>query len=376
MKKKFDLKNSPWMTVWETTQACDIACREYGDAIQPQSDPLELDKEEARRLIQEIASLRPRIFLLNGADPLKRQDIFDLIKLAARLDLHPILAAQATPLLTRDAIFRLKQAGLSRLVLTLDGSSSELHDLIAGVHGSYARTIEATQWAEHARLPFQITTHLCERNFHDLEAMAALIKPFRATQWNIAFPVPRHAAQLEEMPSGRQFEDAFERIYRLAQSVPFKIRTSEAQHYRRYVLQQQAQARANASEQPARFDDGIPGILPLNEDHASIFISHTGEIYPGATIPVAVGNVRIQKLSDIYRDSKILNSLRDRANLKGKCGLCGFNQVCGGSRGRAFTVNGDLFMEDPSCIYRPPAPARVRNASPLRMPPVKIAAEP
>jgi len=373
MKTKIDTKSTPWITIWETTQASDIACRDYGDWIQSEPSPLELTTQEAEQLIREISELQPRIFVFAGADPLKRQDVNHLVRYAAVRGLHPILAARATPLLTRDAVFELKQEGLSRLSFTLDGSTAELHDLITGVYGSYARTIEATQWAEEARLPFQITTHLCERNLHDLEPLAALLKPFRVAQWNVIFPVPSRPGEIEELPSAAEFEDAFVRLYQLAQNVPFKIKTTEAPHYRRYVLQQQAQARAQGPAEPPQFSEGIPGILPVNEERATLFIAHTGEVYPCASLPVVAGNVRIQNLGEIYRGSKILESLHDVANLKGKCSMCAFKQVCGGSRARAFAINKDAFMEDPSCIYHPPQPVRVSANPPETLPPVEFA---
>ena len=375
MTTKIDTKKSPWIVIWETTQACDISCPDYGDWIQSEASPLELNTQEAEQLIREASELQPRIFVFAGADPLKRQDINHLVAYAAHHGLHPILAARATPLLTRDAIFNLKQAGLSRLSLTFDGSTAELNDLITGIYGSFARTLEATQWAEAARLPFQVTSHIGERNLHDLEGLAALLKPFRIAQWNVVFPVPARPAELEELPSAGQFEDAFARLYKMAQHVPFKIKTTEAPHYKRYVLQQQAQARAEGPGRPPQFEEGIPGILPVNEERASLFIAHTGEVYPCASLPIVAGNVRIQKLGEIYRQSKVLDSLHDVSNLKGKCSTCGFKQICGGSRARALAVNKDVFQEDPGCIYHPPQPVRARTGSPETMPPVKVTAD-
>ena len=375
MKTKIDTKKTPWIAIWETTQACDIACLDYGDWIHAEPSPLELTTQESEQLLREVSELRPRIFVFAGADPLKRPDIYQLVRYAADRGLHPILAARATPLLTRDAVFDLKEAGLSRFSFTLDGSSAELHDLITGVYGSFARTIEATQWAEEARLPFQITTHLGERNMHNLEKLATLLKPFRIAQWNVVFPVPARPTQLEELPSAGQFEEAFARLYKVAQHVPFKIKTTEAPHYRRYVLQQQAQARAEGPGHPPQFEEGIPGILPVNEDRATLFIAHTGEVYPCASLPIVAGNVRIQKLREIYRRSKVLDSINDVGNLKGKCSTCAFKQICGGSRARALAVNKDVFMEDPACIYQPPQPTRVRTGSPESLPPVKIAVD-
>ncbi|HEY2117025.1 MAG TPA: radical SAM protein [Candidatus Angelobacter sp.] len=368
MKTNFDVNKTPFIAIWETTQACDVACLDYGDWIQPGPDPLELSTDEAGQLIDEVAELRPPIFVITGADPLKRADIYRLIQHAALRDLHPVLVLPATPLLTGDAIAELKHAGLSRLVLSLDGSNAELHDLICGVHGSFERTMEAIQWADQWKLRYQITTHFSELNLHDLENLAALLKKLRISQWSVAFPVPGNAIELEETPSARQFEEAFARLYALAQKVPFKIKTSEAPHYRRYVLQQQARARGAGATEPRQFEDGIPGIMPVNEERGTAFISHTGEVYPCASLRITGGNVRVQKLADIYRSSQVFTLLRDPRHLAGKCGECSFKQVCGGSRARAYAINADMFREDPACIYRPLSPVAVRNDLPEPLP--------
>jgi radical SAM protein with 4Fe4S-binding SPASM domain len=373
MKSNFAVNETPLIIIWETTQACDVACLDYGDWIQSEPDPLELSTQEAEQLIDEVAAMRPPILVLTGADPLKRSDICHLVRYASQRHLHPILALPATPLLDRDAIASLKHAGLSRLALSLDGSSAELHDLICGVYGSFARTMDAIQWADQWRLPYQITTRFCQSNLHDLEHMASLLKTLRVSRWSVAFPVPASAAQLEETPSPGQFEEAFARIYALAQKLPFKIKTSEAPHYRRYVIQQQARA-AGATEAPL-FAEGIPGILPVNEERGTLFISHTGEVYPCPALPVTGGNVRVQKLADIYRSSQVFNLLRDAGNLTGKCGDCVFKQVCGGSRARAYAMNADMFREDPACIYRPLAPVAVRRDFPGTLPEESAAIE-
>jgi AdoMet-dependent heme synthase len=372
MKNNFDVNTTPVIAIWETTQSCDVPCLDYGDWVQPETDPLELCTEEARKLIDEVAELCPPMFVMTGADSLKRADIYELVRYAAMRGLHPFLAVSATPLLTPDALAELKHAGLSRLILSLEAATPELHDLVCGVHGSFARTMDAIQWAEHWKLPYQITTHLSERNLHELENLAALLKTMRIKQWNVSFPVASRPDEFEEMPSAGQFEGAFARLYTLAQKVPFKIKTSEAPHYRRYVLQQQVRERAVAGQ---RFQQGIPGIMPVNEDRGMLFISHTGEVYPCPGLRVSAGNVRVFNLAEIYRSSQVFTLLRDHANLTGKCGECAFKGVCGGSRARAYAIQGDMFTEDPSCIYRPTALARVRNSVVQTLPPEKVAVE-
>jgi AdoMet-dependent heme synthase len=196
----------------------------------------------------------------------------------------------------------------------------------------------------------------------------------RTKQWNVSFPVPATPAQLEKTPSAGQFEGTFARLYALAQKVPFKIKTSEAPHYRRYILQQQARERANVAE-GQQFRDGIPGIMPVNEDRGTLFVSHTGEVYPCPGLHVSAGNVRVVNLAEIYRSSQVFTLLRDQVNLTGKCGECAFKGVCGGSRARAYAIHGDMFTEDPSCIYRPTALAAVRNSLPQTLPSAKVAVE-
>lgn len=374
MKNNFDVNTTPVIAIWETTQSCDVPCLDYDEWIQPETDPLELSTEEAQKLIDEVAELCPPIFVMNGADPLKRADIYGLVRYASVRGLHPFLAVPATPLLTPDALAELKHSGLSRLILSLDAATPELHDLVCGVHGSFARTMDAIQWAQQWKLPYQITTHLCERNLHELENLAALLATLRIKQWSVSFPVPSTPAQLEETPSAGQFEGAFARLYTLSKTVPFKIKTSEAPHYRRYVLQQQARERANVAERQ-QFKEGIPGILPVNEDRGTLFISHTGKVYPCAGLHVSAGNIRVVNLTEIYRSSQVFTLLRDQVNLTGKCGECAFKGVCGGSRARAYAINGDMFTEDPSCIFRPTALAGVRNSMPQRLPSEKVAVE-
>jgi MoaA/NifB/PqqE/SkfB family radical SAM enzyme len=121
MKNTFDLNKSPMVIIWETTQACDIACLDYGDWIQPDPDPLELSTYEAEQMLDEVAEVQPPIFVMTGADPLKRDDIFDLVRYAALRHLRPVVVLPATPRLNRDAIADLKHAGVSRVVLNLDG---------------------------------------------------------------------------------------------------------------------------------------------------------------------------------------------------------------------------------------------------------------
>jgi AdoMet-dependent heme synthase len=353
MKNNFDLDQTPLVVIWEVTRACDLACFHCRASAQPGRNPLELSTIEGKKLIDDIAQLDPPIFIFTGGDPLKRPDIYELVEYAASKCLHPAMTPSATPLLNWDSLMHLKQAGLRRLALSLDGPTPEMHDSFRGVTGSFARTLKAMYWANSIGLPVQINTTVSRRNINELENILTVVGDFRIVMWSLFFMVPTGRAEATDLPSAAEFERAFAEIYRLAQNVPFKVKTTEAQHYRRYLLQQRR--RKNPAESP---DQGVPGILPVNEGKGFMFISHTGEVQPSGFLPMSAGNVRHASVTDIYRDSELFRRLRDTDNLQGKCGDCEFRELCGGSRARAYALNGNAFAEDPSCIYVPSARAK------------------
>src|SRR5689334_4688085 len=198
MNLEFDLNKRPLVVIWETTQACDLACFHCRACVQPRRHPLELTTAEGERLIDEMADLRPPILIFTGGDPLKRPDIYHLVRYAAERKLHPAMTPSATPLLTSPAIQELKRAGLARLALSLDGSVPELHDKFRGVTGSYARTLEAIYWANEYRLPIQVNTTATRRNLHDLQNIANLLKNFKLVLWSVFLLVPTGRGQMED----------------------------------------------------------------------------------------------------------------------------------------------------------------------------------
>jgi radical SAM protein with 4Fe4S-binding SPASM domain len=259
------------------------------------------------------------------------------------------LTPSATPLLTRDTIFRLKESGLMRLALSLDASTAEMHDGFRGVPGSYQQTLNAVQWCHEAELPVQVNTTVSRYNLSDLDNMIELLRSVRVVLWSVFFLVPTGRAQFSQMLSPEEHELVFARLYTASKRVKFHIKTTEGQHYRRYVLQQKAKA-AESRTQEELIAHAPKGV---NDGKGFMFVSHTGEVYPSGFLPLSAGNVLWEPLPEIYRNSPLFLALRDGSQLKGKCGRCGFKDVCGGSRARAYAVNHDPLAEEPCCAYVP-----------------------
>ncbi len=349
----------PFIVIWEVTQACDLVCLHCRACAQPLRSPLELSTQEGRNLIDQVAEMAAPLFVLTGGDPLKRPDIYDLVEYGTRRGVRTSMTPSATPLLTREAIARLQGCGLARLAVSLDGSTPEIHDAFRGIPGSYGLTLDAVRWAGELGLPVQINTTITRRNLDDFESMVPLLNTFDMALWSVFFLVPTGRGQLEDLVTAEEFEQVFAKLAEVSQTARFDIKTTEAQHYRRYLAQRRAKQRRNNSAptlmpfgKPS--DDGI-GRAPrgLNDGKGFVFISHKGEVFPSGFLPLAAGNIRQQPLADIYRNTPLFKKLRDASNLKGKCGVCEFREICGGSRSRAYALTGDPFEADPSCVYQP-----------------------
>ncbi len=307
--------------------------------------------------------------MLTGGDPLKRPDILHLVEYGVRLGVRVSLSPSVTPLLTREVLAELRVRGLARLALSLDGSAPEIHDRFRGVPGSYARTLQAIGWTHEVGLPLQINSTMSRHNFEDFDALARLLETFSLVLWSVFFLIPTGRGKIEDLLSGEEFERLFTKLYDVSRRASFDVKTTEAMHYRRYLIQRRVlerQAGANVPPhvgspfglkssilaRPGR--DGIPrAFRGINDAKGFVFISHTGEVYPSGFLPLSGGSIRRQSLSEIYQTSPLFVALREAGNLKGKCGTCEFREICGGSRARAYALTGDAFAADPCCTYRP-----------------------
>jgi radical SAM protein len=370
-----DFNERPFIAIWEVTQACDLACVHCRASAQPERHPMELSTEEGKHLIDQIAALKVPVFVLTGGDPLKRPDLFELIGHARTVGVRVSLTPSATPLLTRETIVRLKEAGLARLAVSMDGAYAETHDAFRGMAGSFARTLDAIRWANEIGLPVQINTTFSRRNIAEIDAIVAQMEILRIALWSVFFLVPTGRGKLNDLLNADEFEQVFAKLYSLSKTASFDIKTTEAQHYRRYLLQRRVAERKSGIEvvvTQERTADAI-GRAPrgLNDGKGFVFISHTGEVFPSGFMPLSAGNIRQQELAEIYCDSPLFQGLRDTSKLEGKCGACEFKEICGGSRARAHALTGNPYGEEPCCSYIPKGyvqlPLSIRTASTLHV---------
>lgn len=369
-----DPAQRPFIVIWEVTRACALACAHCrADAI-TRRNPLELTTQEGKALLDDLASLgAPRpIVVLTGGDPFERDDLAELVRHGHEAGLPMALSPSVTPRLTSDALVELRTAGATAVSLSLDGATPATHDAFRGFEGVHADTLEAAAQVRSAGLRLQINTTVTRDNAHELPALLETVTELGAGLWSVFFLVPTGRGEdLAALDAGG-VEDVLMWLASVADRVP--VKTTEAPHFRRVMLQ-----RAEAGGDPPDHRPGPLGVrlraatrnpaavvaperpgsgprrppLDVNAGRGFAFIDHLGSVYPSGFLPVSAGSIREQLFTEIYRSSDLLKSLRDPELLKGRCGVCEYREVCGGSRSHAYAVTGDPLAEDPTCAYEP-----------------------
>ena len=361
---KDDFGTSPLMFYYEVTQACGLVCKHCRASAQEQAAADELPTELSLRLIDQVASFprKPHI-VFTGGDPLKRADIFTLIRYAVQKELSVALTPSATPLATRQAFEQAKDAGVQAFGISLDGPTADIHDAFRGFEGSFNKTTEMLETAKTLQIPVQVNTSITRRNVVFIDDMAEYLARFGGVMmWSLFFLVPVGRGIEEERIAPEEYETVFAKLWYHAQQKPFAIKTTEAPHYRRFVLRQGG----NPLDVPRPFrfgkeQSGDSSVLTkvrhraplgITDGRGIMFISHNGSIYPAGFLPLECGRFPQDSVVDVYQNHPTFKALQNPDNYKGICGRCEYRYVCGGSRARAFAVTGDPLEAEPDCCYQ------------------------
>ncbi|WP_026575229.1 TIGR04053 family radical SAM/SPASM domain-containing protein [Bacillus sp. UNC438CL73TsuS30] len=371
--KIIDYNQNPFIVIWEVTRSCQLKCVHCRADAQLTPDPRELTHEEGLNLIDQIFELDNPMLVFTGGDCMMREDLFELADYAIKKGMRVSMTPSATANVTKERMERAKAVGLSRWGFSLDGPTPEIHDQFRGTPGSFHLTLEKINYLNELNMPLQINTVISRYNYDSLEEMAKLVGELKAVMWYIFLLVPTGRGQLDACITPAEHEKVFRWLYELSKTAPYDIKTTAAQHYRRVVLQQKAREllitngeihyEDSITTDFASLHDGLKRAPKgVNDGNGFVFVSHIGDVMPSGLLPIIGGNIRETPLADIYRDSKIFKELRQPDHYKGKCGVCEYNKVCGGSRSRTYAVTGDYMESEPFCVYIPKAH---RNQAPI-----------
>ncbi len=347
------------LVAWEITRSCNLHCAHCRASSTTGSYKGELSTQKAFTLIDQIREVGNPIIILTGGEPLVRSDVYSIAEYATVSGLRVVMGTNGT-LVTPRVAARLKDAGLSRISVSLDFPSAQTQDRFRGQQGAFEAALSGIRCIRQSGMEVQVNCTLTRLNIAYLNDLLSLALNEGAVAFHPFFLVPtgRGRGLSDVELSAEEYEKALNWIYDKQLDLGDKIffKPTDAPHYMRILRQRNGNQELKAP--PTRAPHGRRG----GADSISrgcmagsgfCFISHTGRVQGCGYLDVAAGNIQHQSFGEIWRDSPLFQQLRDLSALKGKCGVCEYKRVCGGCRARALESTGDYLAAEPYCIYQP-----------------------
>ncbi len=360
------------LVFWETTQACNLACRHCRAEAKTYRDPAELSGAEALGMMDAMARLGRPVLVFSGGEPLMRPDLFDLMGGARERGLPFALSTNGT-LLDDETAGRVAATGVHRVSVSLDGPDASTHDAFRQQSGAFEATLAGVRRLRRLGVPVQVNTSVTTHNNDRLDEILKLVRSEDCQAWHLFMLVPVGCGLT--IPDGQRLAaGAYERTLRWfvqAQArSPLEMKATCAPHVVRIARQlfPAASTRGGGRAQTGPGARHAPSAHPSSgagkgclAGRGICFVSRFGEVRGCGYLPLAAGSLRERPLDGIWRDSELFRRLRNPGSLSGKCGACEYVEDCMGCRARAYSATGDAFAEEPHCAWVPAA-ARPRRA--------------
>ncbi|MCD6320300.1 MAG: heme b synthase [Candidatus Desulfofervidaceae bacterium] len=339
------------LLAWELTKRCNLACKHCRAEAIDKPIPGELTTEEAKAILEDIATFAQPIIILTGGEPLMREDLLELAAYGTEKGLRMVLATNGT-LLTPQWVKDLKRAGIKRVSISIDGATATAHDTFRGVKGAFERTMAGIEALKTGGLEFQINTTITKTNLQEISAIQEIAIKLGAVAHHIFLLVPMGRAEhlMNEVITPQEYEDVLSWLVEQRGRLPIQVKATCAPQYYRILRQKAKEKGEKVTFATHGLDAVTRGCLA---GMGFCFVSSMGKVQTCGYLEVECGDVRKEPLSQIWRNSEIFNKLRDKKQYKGKCGQCEYWQVCGGCRARAYALTGDYLAQEPMCLYQP-----------------------
>jgi heme b synthase len=344
-------KYLPHLIAWEITRSCNLNCVHCRAAAQYGPYENELTTEECKKLLDNIASFSNPIIILTGGEPLLRPDIFEIAQHGTNLGLRMVMAVNGV-LITDEIAKKMKQVGIQRVSISIDGATKESHDNFRKVEGAFEGALRGIEILKKNGIEFQINTTITKRNLKELPKILNLAVELGAVAYHpfLLVPTGRGKELASEALSAKEYEEVLEWFEDMRDKVPLQFKPTCAPHYYRIIRQKAKEKGKTVDFKTYGLDAMTKGCLG---GQGFAFISHQGIVQICGYMEVPCGNVREQDFKTIWETSPVFLKMRDLDHYHGKCGVCEYRKVCGGCRARAYELTGDYLAEEPLCTYTP-----------------------
>jgi radical SAM protein with 4Fe4S-binding SPASM domain len=385
----------PRLVFWELTTGCNLSCIHCRASATELMSPEDLPTSECLRIVDELATYAPFILVLSGGEPLWRRDVFEIASNAHARGIRVALATNGT-LVDEAMAERIKEAGIVRVSISLDGADRATHDSFRGHAGAFDAAVHGLRCLQRLGISTQINTTVSRHNAHQLPELVELAKELKVDAFHLFLLVPVGCGLTiaeDQSVTGEDAERILNWFYDRSLDSGMELKATCAPQYYRIARQRRAEARRAGEAVPALMPQplqaklsataesmghaagahaglghpgGSPGSRPgghptdLNQmtrgclaGSGVCFISHKGVVQPCGYLPLEAGDLRTTAFRTVWEDSPLFAELRDPGQLEGKCGGCEFKLVCYGCRARSYGMTGNWKGEEPFCVYEP-----------------------
>ncbi len=346
-----DASHTLRLVAWETTRRCNLSCKHCRAVAEDHPYDNELDTKASFRLLEQIREVGTPIVILTGGEPLLRKDIFDIAAYGTELGLRMVMAPNGT-LVDEAAVQKMKDSGIKRISISLDGATAKSHDEFRGLTNAFDRALHGIKLAREAGLEFQINTVITQTNLDEIPKILSLAEDLGAVAHHIFLLVPTGRGKyiLDSSIDAEQYEKTLNWFYDQRDKTSLQLKATCAPHYYRILRQRAHEEGKKVSFETHGLDAVTRGCLAGT---GFCFVSHVGRVQTCGFLDVTCGDITRQSFKDVWENSKVFNELRNFSNLEPKCGICEFNRVCGGCRARAYEATGNYLAQEPLCSYQP-----------------------
>ena len=347
-------KNELRLVFWELTARCNLKCIHCRAEAQTERQEDELSAEKCFAVIDELCGFSSPILILTGGEPLYRDDIFDIARYAAGKGLRVALATNGT-LVNEKVAEQIKESGIKRVSISLDGANPQTHDTFRMIPGSFESAFNGIKILQKEGIEVQINTTIARHNEDEVKDILdlALNNNIKALHVFMLVPVGCGIQIADsQMLDKQKYEDILSWFYDKTMELRGRIelKATCAPHFFRIMHKRAKDEGMTISPQTHGMAAVTKGCLAGS---GVMFISRKGIVQPCGYLPVQAGNITKESVSEIWNGSEVFLNLRDTGLLKGKCGICEYKKVCEGCRARAYYEKGDYMEEEPYCIYEP-----------------------
>lgn len=335
----------PFFLQWHITDKCNLTCKHCYGEYGIENDKT-LSTQECFQVIDQYSLFLKKInspgrIHFTGGEPFLRPDFFNLVKYARKKRLHVRVLSNGT-VITEKIAQKLKNFRVQAVQVSIDGTK-EIHDSFRCKKGSFEKTWEGIAHLNKAGVSTTVSTTVSKINIDTVPEIIDLCLKHNVDRVGFSRLVPygRGKDIENEMLSIEETKKLFSYLHKQRKKLKGKLDIPPRDPVWWLMLKPPQILCSGAKNQQivGGCSIGTGGLALLSD----------GDILACRRLPVSLGNIRETSFTEIWKNSPILEELRDRNKLNGNCGRCGSRFFCGGCRAIAYGITNNYLDEDPQC---------------------------